>query len=66
MVAGDQADGPGHANIRGLSLPVPPSHPCPLIRLNERITNLQIKEFMFADYRFADNFIITILYVRNF
>ena len=36
FVAGDQADGPGHADIRGLSLPVPPSHPCPLIRLNER------------------------------
>ena len=36
FVAGDQADGPGHADIRGLSLPVPPSHPRPLICLNER------------------------------
>ena len=37
MVAGDQADGPGHADIRGLSLPVPPSHPRPLICLNKRL-----------------------------
>ena len=36
MVAGDQADGPGHADIRRLSLPVSPSHPRPLIRLNKQ------------------------------